>query len=232
MHFDIGEWADFVRGVAKPAHRASMEAHLSSGCRACRSTVDLLRQIVAITAAEAQYQPPASAVRCAKAILALQRPEKMRRLPRLLTRLVYDTFREPLPAGARAQRQITQQALYEAGDFSLDLMVEHERGAAEFSLVGQIAHRKEPTKPVAGVPVFLMASGKTVARTVSNQFGEFHMDCQPQEGLQLHVPVVHDGGRRIEVSLNRLMPKIPRGLKAGKPRKVAKRARKSVTRER
>jgi len=65
-------------------------------------------------------QVPQYALRCARTIFILQQPQKVQILPRIPVRLLYDSFREPLPAGLRTQQRLSRQALYQAGDYSLD----------------------------------------------------------------------------------------------------------------
>ncbi len=200
--FDITQWANFVRGLGSPADQKAMQAHLNSGCRSCRRTAAILRYVAKAAATDAQYEVPDYAVRCARAIFTLQQPEKVQILPRILARLVYDSFREPLPAGVRGQQRLSRQALYDAGDFRLDLRLEHSRGSPHVALIGQIENRKDPTRCVSSVPVLLASGKEIIARTISNEFGEFHLDYLPRTHLRLYIPVLHEAGRRIEVPLN------------------------------
>lgn len=64
-------------------------------------------------------------------------------------------------------------------------------------LVGQIADRNEPDRPVAGVPVLLVRGRHVAARTVSNALGEFHFEYDPKEGLHLQIPL--EGDKKIEL---------------------------------
>src|SRR5580765_8197216 len=115
-HFEISDWADLARGCAADADRAAMEAHLDSGCRRCRAALACMRGVVASARADESYEPPASAVRYAKAISAMQRPPRTS-VAQLVARLVYDSFRDPLPVGMRADDRVSRHTLYEAGDF-------------------------------------------------------------------------------------------------------------------
>lgn len=204
-HFDLMEWAEFARGMANEDTRAAMELHLASGCTKCGEYAAMFRDFTAIAAAEAGYELPASALRCAEAIYDIRKPEKMFRLRRLLAQLVYDSFQEAVPAGVRTQQQLSRQALYEAGEFRLDLRLEQARGSANVSLVGQIENRRDPKRPVGSVPVFLSVGKEVVARTISNQFGEFQLNYQPRTHLRLHLPILQEQGRRIEVPLHSLL---------------------------
>lgn len=202
-HFDIARWTDFVRGLLEPVNRAAMQAHLNSGCEQCRRTADRLQRFATVARAETRYQVPEYAVRSAKAFFALQQPARVSILPRMAVRLVYDSFRQPLPAGVRSGHRISRQVLYQAGDYALDLRLEHERGSTHVSLVGQIANQKAPSKPMVDLLILLVAGKQIVGRAVSNAFGEFQMEYEPKRGLRLWVPV-EGGEKRIEVALNGL----------------------------
>jgi len=201
QHFEFAEWTDFVRGLVEKSARLVMERHLASGCRKCRHTADLLRELVTAARNDSQVQIPDYALRCARAIFLLQQPEKVQILPRIPARLLYDSFREPLPAGVRTQQRLSRQALYQAGDYTLALRLENERGSSRVALVGQIQNRKEPGKRLRGVPV-LVASGKQVlAQAVTNSLGEFQLEYAPTKRLRLSVPV-RQAGKHIEVPLS------------------------------
>jgi hypothetical protein len=202
-HFDISQWTDFGRGMVSGPERVAMETHLSvQGCARCRATLDLVRGVVSVARAADRNTPPDYAVRCAKALSALLQPQKAR-FPSLIAHLIYDSFRDPLPAGMRSQDRLSRQALYEAGDFCLDLRLEHDRGTPLVTLVGQLTNRTAPDSSVPEAPVLLMARNNVVAHTVSNPFGEFQMEYAPSRSLRLCVPL-DPSGKRIEVSLNRL----------------------------
>ncbi len=201
-HFQLEEWVDFVRNLSDKSNRITMERHLSD-CVECSRTVTTLRKLQRSASADSQYQVPEYAIHSARAIFALQRPEKVRILPRVLAKLVFDSFREPLAVGVRSQQRITRQALYEAGDYSVDLRIEHDRGAATVVLVGQIINRREPEKRMANIGVQLMSGKEVLSRATSNQLGEFQMEYRPKRSLQLHVPI-QQSGKQIEVRLGNL----------------------------
>ncbi len=118
-HFDISKWADFVRSLIEESAQVAMERHLASGCRKCRRTTDQ-----AATRSDSQVHVPEYALRCARVFFLLQQPEKVQILPRIPTQLLYDSFREPLPAG------LSRQYLYQAEDYWLDLRLQNERGSS------------------------------------------------------------------------------------------------------
>jgi len=210
-HFNIWQWTDYARALAADVPRAAMEAHLFAGCARCQRIVSVLRGVDSMARSEAGYEPPEHAIRCARAIYSLSRPEKIG-FPRLIARLVHDSIREPLPAGMRAQHSPARHALYEAGSYCLDLQVEQQLGSGLVMLTGQLADRSQPATNAADVPVWLMERKSLVASTLCNPFGEFQLEYAPARDLRLHVPL-RAARRRLEVPLDRLTPGLP-----GRPR--------------
>jgi hypothetical protein len=202
-HYDINEWTDYVRRVGDASKREQMADHLGTGCNKCQGVVSFVQKLATVTSAETKSVPD-YLVHNAKAIFALRQPEKLS-LASTVAKLVFDSFRQPLPAGVRGQPRVTRQAMYEAGDYCVDLRMEHERGGALVTLVGQVASRKDPARGIAGTPVMLMSGKDVVARASCNQFGEFQMEYQPQQHIRLHVPVAAEN-RWIEVRLHELSP--------------------------
>ena len=205
-HFNIWEWADYARGLGADVHRSAMDAHLSSGCARCARTANTFRGVTAIAGAEASHEPPEHAIRYAQAIYSLYRPETTS-LPRMLAKLVHDSMREPLPAGIRAQSQLSRHALFEAGSYYLDLQFELQRPSGPVTLVGQLADRHNPAAHSA-VPVWLMQQKSVVASTLCDRFGEFQLEYTPARDLRLCVPL-REANKRLEIPLNRLTPEIP-----------------------
>lgn len=202
-HFELGQWVDFTRGFAPDDRRFDMEQHLS-GCTECQATVQFLTLVARVAAATPRAEVPASLVEAAKAVFPVPQPVEVPPLRRLAARLTFAPFLEPLPAGVRSEYRPVRQALYQAGDYSVDLRVDSERDVAAVTLVGQIANQAVPDEKLARIPVFLMAGGRVVCETVSNDFGEFCLECKPVHNLRLCLPV-EKSGLQVEVSLNRLM---------------------------
>jgi hypothetical protein len=218
-HFDISDWTDFARECAADPARAGMQAHLATGCRRCRATLDFLQRVVASTAADDLYEPPANIVRCVKAISAMQRPRSS--VARLVGRLIYDSFSEPLPAGMRSEDRVSGTPC-EAGELFVDLRLEQEKGSPFITLVGQLTNRTNPDSSLAGAPVLLMAQKDIIAHAVYNRFGEFQMDYPPARHLRLCV-ALDPPGKRIELSLNRLVAAMPQSPPSGSARSSRRR---------
>ncbi len=202
-HFQFADWVDYVRGVGSEKDRVSMDQHLLE-CAACESIVTKLRTFSATVAADRAFEPPQNVVRCARAIFTQFRPERVRSLPRLLTQLVEDPLRQPLPAGVRGNTRATRQALYQAGRAFVDLRIEQRPGNPNVVLVGQLLCPDHGA--AAHLPVVLTSGTRVLTMTTSNDHGEFQFEYVPAGQMRLHIPVEH-GTRRMEISLNRLMPK-------------------------
>lgn len=184
-----------------------MQAHLSSGCARCRSSVEKLRAVVVAARAEAAVEPPEHAVRYAHAVYSLRKPETL--LKRLVARLVHDSAREPLPAGLRAGVKLSRRALYAAGNYQVDLQLERQPASDVITLIGQLVGGPQPNK-LEDIPVWLMERERLVERTSCNAFGEFQLEYEPRRNLRLLFPL-KEVGTRIEIALARLSPgkKVP-----------------------
>jgi hypothetical protein len=204
-HFSIWQWADYVRGLGDGGTRPAMDAHLSSGCRRCGPIVAVLRGVAVTSQGERNFEPSEQTIRNAQAIYALHTLES-ESLPRLVARLMHDSFRAPLPAGLRTQNRVARHALFEAGSYYLDLQLEHQPASGVVTLIGQLADRTRPEASRAGTPVWLKERKRLVATTLCNQFGEFQLQYDIElSQLRLHLPLP-TAGKRLEIPLNSLSP--------------------------
>jgi hypothetical protein len=178
-----------------------MEEHLTAGCQACARLVNILGEVARVAAEESRLQVPPYAVHNARAIYMMREPEKVCILPKILGHLVYDSFREPLPAGLRSRHRLTRRALYKAAEYSLDLRLEQQRGTATVAMVGQIADQTRPQAPLSDLPVFLKSGSEILALTRSNAFGEFQFEYHPRPRLRLYIQANRTPRKQIEVSL-------------------------------
>jgi hypothetical protein len=214
-HPDSWEWLDFVRGVGDPDGQSAKAAHLSSGCERCQAVVRGLHAVTAAAAREAQYDPPASVLRRAQAIFPVREPAM-----NVVAKLIYDNFRDPLPAGLRAMGRLTRHALYEAGDVFVDLQMEHEAVAGKVTLVGQVSDRVDPQINTTSLPILLMARTGLVASAMCNRLGEFGMQFEPAHDLRLFVPL-RESGRYVDVPMDQVLQPPPRQPRPPKKPKLA-----------
>jgi len=201
-HFDITDWADYVRNVVPAEQREQMFAHLQGGCSKCEKIQAILSRFAGICQRETAYEVPRFAEQQVKALMGLARAPRRTALQRLLGSLIYDSVNDPQPVGVRGTHQINRQVLFHAGDYSVDLRFEHEKGSASMVLVGQIANQKSPEENLANVPVILVAGTRELTRSISNTFGEFQLEYVPESDLRLLVPL-EAKGQELEVVLGK-----------------------------
>lgn len=182
------------------AERAALQNHLRSECKPCGSTARLFEKMYATAQSEAASEVPEAVEHLATAIFAQYSRKPLPPLRRVLAKLIFDSFQQPVPAGMRSYGNITRQALYDAGDYSVDLRMEQERGSISPVLVGQVASRTDPGRAMAYLPVVLMSGRQIVSRTATNGFGEFQMEFRAKNPLRVCVPM-EKTGEQIEVHL-------------------------------
>jgi hypothetical protein len=223
-HYGIAEWVDFARGLVPRTDGAAMRTHLSEGCSECREVADFCVKLSTVTNEMNTNPVPEWVVRNARMIFpprVAQAPQRTFRVP---VELIYDSFLVPAPAGLRATWQIGWQALYRAGDCSLDLRIEPELYSSRAAVIGQISNHMLPENRMENIPIYLKSGRLVVAETRSNQFGEFQMEYEQQPRLQLCV-YLQDGSRSFQVPLKKFTSDRPAGADrggviadAGKPR--------------
>lgn len=198
-HYDIGDWADFVRNLLSEARRTEMEQHLVGGCEECHAVVGFLREVAGVAAMDQAYedastQLAASAREIFEPTVATEaRPAAISGVRALLAYLTFDSAAGLYPAGARGERPAARQLMYQAGDYCLDLRVDRERNSMRVILVGQVVNEKHPLLQLARLPIFVMSGKKIVSETASNEFGEFTLDFLPRPNLRLCVQVTQAG---------------------------------------
>jgi hypothetical protein len=204
-HYDITRWIDYLRGLVDVQEHSEMTRHLSE-CKSCRATHDLFARVAVRMQSDLQYEIPEYVIHNARAIFPAVAPAKRTLLQKLTGSLVFDSFQQPALAGARTGTPGMRHALYEAGDYSVDIRLEEERGSTQVNMVGQLALRSNTAESLDRVPVMLMSGRKIVAEAVSNEFGEFQLSYEPKPRLKLHVPIRHRK-QCIELPLGSLVTK-------------------------
>ena len=183
---------DAGRGLTSRGSAAA-RAHFAS-CARCRENVNLWKSFAVVTQRLREAEPPEEAVGKAKA-LALG-PSRVTALTSVKTALRYERLWVP-PAAAGARGASSDQAVYQAEDFSVDLRVSRER--ARVVIVGQITNVRRPTKRFARVLVMLLAEDRVVMRAFSNDRGEFHVEHREHD--RMWIEVVPQEGRLIRIPL-------------------------------
>ncbi|HWC97581.1 MAG TPA: hypothetical protein VG456_12540 [Candidatus Sulfopaludibacter sp.] len=209
-HYGIAEWVDFVRGLSKPGEADGMRQHLAAGCAECQGISDFCETLAKVCRGMAPMPVPSQTLQRARSIFLMKFPRPSKRSFRIPIEVIFDSFLVPAPVGLRSSWQVGWQALYHAGDCSLDLRLEPELHTCRAAIIGQVANHQAPEAEMANLPVCLKSGKVVVAETRSNRFGEFQMEYEQQKRLQLYVYL--DGGTRfIQVPLKRFVVEAPVG---------------------
>jgi hypothetical protein len=205
-HFFLEEWADFVRAVAEPLRQDAMQRHLETGCPPCTELHDSLRAVDAVARADAQYEPPASTMRLARALYSQRKPAGVLERAMETVKLLFDSHASPLPAGVRGGPARPRALLFESGDHLIDLQVMPSHERTHTVLIGQITSPSDAGRHVDGVPVLLQRGVSHVARAATSRRGEFQMEFDgPIDGLSLTI----GAGRDITLISLRTLTKVP-----------------------
>lgn len=186
-HFTIEDEIDFVNEVVPTTRKITMEEHLK-GCKRCTKEVSQWRQVRESAATEANYQPPAEALRIAKAAFAgLQLA--LRGETDSSIEVVFDSFLQPPLEGFRSAGGGTRHVLYRADPFQIDLQVELQPGDKRVVVTGQLLSLRDPQTAKRNVQLILADLRGRLVRTVTNEFGEFRAEIENSGDLAL---VFHD----------------------------------------
>jgi hypothetical protein len=182
-HFTIEDEIDFVNEVVPTTRKITMEEHLK-GCKRCTKAVSQWRQVRESAATEAHYQPPAEALRIAKAAFAgLQLA--LRGETDSSIEVVFDSFLQPPLEGFRSAGGGTRHVLYRADPFQIDLQVELQPGDKGVVVTGQLLSLRDPQTAKRNVQLILADLRGRLVRTVTNEFGEFRAEIENSGDLAL-----------------------------------------------
>lgn len=209
-HFSTQEWIDFVNQTASISERQAMDRHLTVGCTRCRETVSLWQKVHNTAAIEPSYQPPANAVRLAKAGFSAQFTRDHRRASRGIVQVLFDSFLQPALAGARSVGLgTTRQMLYRADPYQIDVQIEGKPGSNRIVVAGQILDMSNPSLMSQNMRVTLSNCRGNSVLTATSDFGEFVGEVENSGDLELSIS--GSGERPIVISLRNALGQIPGG---------------------
>jgi hypothetical protein len=200
-HYSLEKWADFALQVIREQERAEMQNHLDiDGCRNCSKLLGLWQRVQVAARNEQSYQPPDSVVRSMKGAFALHGPRRATRGVHAIVEVLFDSARNPLPAGVRSVGTVPRQLLYGIGDYRVDLRIDPQGETGKADVAGQVLNSVEPSR-VQALRVALLSDRKVVSESVTGQFGEFQLIADRSGRFHLRVDLP---GR--EVSLPAIQP--------------------------
>ena len=149
----------------------------------------LCRDVTDFSTRESSYEPPEGVVRSVKALFALQTPKTVTPPMLKVARLIFDSFRQPVPVGVRAFGQPSRQVLFKAGRFYIDLRIERQSGTSHSSLVGQVLRHPGAPPDTAQLDVRLTQGQTPISNTVTNRLGEFHFELDATKNPEISINV-------------------------------------------
>ena len=180
-HFSEEAWTDFVRNLAAPMVKTTMQRHIDDGCNQCGAALQVWQTVLSMARTENAFTPPDDAVRVSKSQFVSTVSAAKHGL-----RLLFDSSLQPVTAGVRGSIS-GRQFLYETDEHYIDLRLEPRRGADRACVVGQVLHRKRAERAAREVPVRLLEGKSPLAATTTNQFGEFQLEFDAGQNLCLSI---------------------------------------------
>lgn len=200
-HFRQDEWVDFVRGLVRTNQEKAMRDHLQD-CESCGQTESLWRRVRQAAGREADYAPPVSAIRVAKAFWGTGPHASSGSLTDRVAKLVWDSWQQPLPVGVRTHTASPRQMLYRAGDYLIDLRVDRKEAVGHGFLVGQVMNASKMGHRVSQIPIVLEDGSEHAISTMTNAFGEFQVEFKDGRDFRLSVGLHKEG--EVVISLGSL----------------------------
>jgi CheY-like chemotaxis protein len=102
-----------------------------------------------------------------------------------VARMIFDSFRHPLPGGVRGSSPAARQLAYQHNKTIIDLSIQFAEGSGGLSLAGQVLDERKGKND--SLSVLLVSGTGTLARTATNEFGEFHLECEFPEDASLEI---------------------------------------------
>jgi hypothetical protein len=185
-HIAREKLAEFVRDTLPTMQREAVQQHLHS-CASCSQVVGLYRHVISVGSRETSYTPPEGAVRSVKACFGTRKAATGR--SRSGFEMLFDSLAQPATAGIRASMVPTRQLLYRVGSAYVDVKIDREIRSGRALLLGQMLEGTEAGRPISGVPIILLKRGRSIARTSSNRNGEFQLDFEMKNDLELALAI-------------------------------------------
>ncbi|HKE27306.1 MAG TPA: hypothetical protein VKB88_33355 [Bryobacteraceae bacterium] len=182
-HFSLEEWADYGRGRMAQEQSGRMERHLAQGCESCSQALKLWKGVLQAASREDAFEPPKHILRCARSLygafpLAIKSSLRLR-----VAQLA--GFNQPAPVGVRASGAgpVGSHFLFREGSLLLDMRMQPKPASDAVSVIGQVLDSSKQDARFGNRAVSLVRESDALARTTTNEFGEFQLEFTPAEDL-------------------------------------------------
>lgn len=188
-HFSLEKWADFANQNVTPDERASMQRHLETGCSRCSRVIAEWHLLKNFASHESKNEAPRDVLAFVKSVFDTLGPRRPSGIMTTLAELVFDNTHQTALAGVRRGSVDSRCLLYKAGPVFIDLSLDLKQSSGHIALQGQVMDSDTKTKGIVEIPVLLQSGQETLARTLTNEFGEFALECEARKSLQIAVGV-------------------------------------------
>ena len=196
-HFEIGAWIDFVRGISPPALCEQMRTHLTSGCVTCSELAAYLERVWT-AGRRSEDNVPEAWVMKATAIFDDQTLGAIRFLPIHTAHPAFNSFKT-IEVGVRTRSRKIGHLIFETDDCTVNLRLEPHGDSRELSIVGQVTAKEVSREFSTPIPIYMFRKNKLIAKTSSNEFGEFQFKGVLRLPLSISFPFE---GYRVDVPLD------------------------------
>jgi hypothetical protein len=189
QHFSLEQWTDFANQNVAANERASMQRHLDTGCTRCDQVLANWQSLKKFATRELENEVPRDAVAFVKSVFKTHSPHRAPGMLTTLAQLVFDSAHDVALAGVRRGSADSRCLLYKAGPVFIDLSFDLAQSSGHIALQGQVMDSATKTQGIEEIPVLLQSGQETLARTLTNEFGEFELGCEARKSLQVSVGV-------------------------------------------
>jgi hypothetical protein len=166
-----------------------MRAHLDSGCDECTGLCRLWQTVSEIANQQSFDEPDESVLKAVKNAYVDRIWQPLPQNESWFATLVFDSFKAA--AATAAVRSISSAArhlVYRSGQLTVDLWLDPYSDTS-MMIAGQVLEAAAERTSVGRGEVNLVRSNTIVARTSTNEFGEFQLECDkgPDLGIRLEI---------------------------------------------
>jgi hypothetical protein len=188
-HYSNNEWFDYVCGVTPAEDRSQLRRHLESACVKYKKLEGIWRTVQKLAQKEISYRPPDSAFRFVKGQIVVTSPSWKPSPVANLAQQIFDSFRQPLPAGVRSIKGSPRHLVYRSGTILVDVRLEAAPQGSPAYLAGQVLDLASPSCAMKDISVSVQIGEKDIASTATDQFGEFHLELDSMDDSAFHLAV-------------------------------------------
>ncbi len=164
--------------------RSELDGHVRE-CAECQVTLAFWTRVVNAGVSALEVNVPEEVRQSAVSLFPSRPTGEGLSIPRLLARLLYDTWQTPVVEGVRSAAREARQGVFRAGRYSVDLRLEQMRDGRWRSLLGQVSDELNPEATIASVPISLIQGDTTIVGSHCNEHGEFSIVYEVVPGLSL-----------------------------------------------